>query len=58
MKLTEKTTSDFYDFIIVDEFHHAAAPSYQKLTQAEFYHIPPQHRHPRVPIFSAGVVNF
>ncbi|HEY2493723.1 MAG TPA: DUF3427 domain-containing protein [Paenibacillus sp.] len=31
MKLTEKTTSDFYDFIIVDEFHHAAAPSYQKL---------------------------
>ena len=29
--LTEKTTSDFYDFIIVDEFYHAAAPSYQKL---------------------------
>ena len=28
---TEKTTSDFYDYIIVDEFHHAAAPSYQKL---------------------------
>lgn len=25
----------FYDFIIVDEFHHAAAPSYQKLL--EFY---------------------
>jgi superfamily II DNA or RNA helicase len=23
--------SDFYDFIIVDEFHHAAADSYQKL---------------------------
>ena len=21
---TEKTTSDFYDYIIVDEFHHAA----------------------------------
>ncbi|QOY35309.1 DUF3427 domain-containing protein [Anaerobacillus isosaccharinicus] len=30
-KLYEKTTSDFYDFIIVDEFHHAAAASYQKL---------------------------
>lgn len=29
--LFEKTTSDFYDFIIVDEFHHAAADSYQKL---------------------------
>lgn len=28
---TEKTASDFYDYIIVDEFHHAAAPSYQKL---------------------------
>ncbi|MBA4538185.1 DUF3427 domain-containing protein [Bacillus aquiflavi] len=30
-RLTEKTTKDFYDFIIVDEFHHAAAASYQKL---------------------------
>lgn len=30
-KLYEKTTNDFYDFIIVDEFHHAAAESYQKL---------------------------
>lgn len=30
-KLYEKTTKDFYDFIIVDEFHHAAADSYQKL---------------------------
>ncbi|MCM2534106.1 DUF3427 domain-containing protein [Neobacillus pocheonensis] len=30
-KLYEVTTSDFYDFIIVDEFHHAAADSYQKL---------------------------
>lgn len=30
-KLYENTTSDFYDFIIVDEFHHAAADSYQKL---------------------------
>ncbi|MDV0446053.1 hypothetical protein MmiAt1_16630 [Methanimicrococcus sp. At1] len=31
LKLTEKTNSDFYDYIIIDEFHHAAAPSYQKL---------------------------
>ena len=28
---TSKTSPDFYDFIIVDEFHHAAAPTYQKL---------------------------
>lgn len=28
---TEKTRPDFYDYIIVDEFHHAAAPTYQKL---------------------------
>ena len=28
---TEKTTPNFYDYIIVDEFHHAAAPTYQKL---------------------------
>ena len=27
----KKTTSYFYDYIIVDEFHHAAAPTYQKL---------------------------
>lgn len=27
----EKTTPDFYDYIVVDEFHHAAAPTYQKL---------------------------
>lgn len=26
-----KTSPDFYDTIIVDEFHHAAAPTYQKL---------------------------
>lgn len=31
LKLADITTTDFYDFIIVDEFHHAAAPSYQKL---------------------------
>ena len=30
-KLHEITSSDYYDFIIVDEFHHAAADSYQKL---------------------------
>jgi superfamily II DNA or RNA helicase len=28
---TEKTSPNFYDYIIVDEFHHAAAPTYQKL---------------------------
>ena len=30
---TAKTSSDFYDYIIVDEFHHAAAPTYQKLLE-------------------------
>lgn len=30
-KLADVTSPDFYDYIIVDEFHHAAAPSYQKL---------------------------
>jgi superfamily II DNA or RNA helicase len=30
-KLYELTTSHYYDFIIVDEFHHAAAESYQRL---------------------------
>ncbi|HPZ00278.1 MAG TPA: DUF3427 domain-containing protein, partial [Clostridiales bacterium] len=28
---TAKTAPDFYDYIIVDEFHHAAAPTYKKL---------------------------
>ena len=28
---TKETTPYFYDYIIVDEFHHAAAPTYQKL---------------------------
>ena len=28
---TSKTSQDFYDYIIVDEFHHAAAPTYQKM---------------------------
>lgn len=36
LKLAEKTTPDFYDYIIVDEFHHAAALSYQKLLS--YYH--------------------
>lgn len=31
--LCDITSSDFYDFIIVDEFHHASAPSYQKLLE-------------------------
>ena len=26
-----KTAPDFYDYLVVDEFHHAAAPTYQKL---------------------------
>lgn len=30
-KMIGKTTKDFYDFIIVDEFHHATAPSYRTL---------------------------
>lgn len=29
--LTSITSPDFYDYIIVDEFHHAAAPIYQQL---------------------------
>ena len=33
---TEKTAPNFYDYIIVDEFHHAAAPTYQKLLN--YYH--------------------
>jgi superfamily II DNA or RNA helicase len=30
-ELDNHTTPEFYDYIIVDEFHHAAAPIYQKL---------------------------
>ena len=30
---TSKTAPDFYDYIVVDEFHHATAPTYQKLLQ-------------------------
>lgn len=29
----DKTSDDFYQFVIVDEFHHTAAPSYQKLIE-------------------------
>lgn len=29
--LDEKLPPDYYDYIVVDEFHHAAAPTYQKL---------------------------
>jgi len=29
--LTARTPSDFYDFIVVDEFHHAAAATYKTL---------------------------
>jgi superfamily II DNA or RNA helicase len=29
--LWEQVSADFYDYIVVDEFHHAAAPSYQRL---------------------------
>ncbi|MCP1110495.1 DUF3427 domain-containing protein [Ohessyouella blattaphilus] len=28
---TTKTTKEFYDYIVVDEFHHAVAPTYQSL---------------------------
>ncbi len=32
---TKRTSKDFYDYIVVDEFHHAAAPSY--LALLEYY---------------------
>jgi superfamily II DNA or RNA helicase len=35
-ELTTLTPPDYYDFIIVDEFHHAAAPSYEELLN--YYH--------------------
>ncbi|MCY6369409.1 DUF3427 domain-containing protein [Clostridium ganghwense] len=31
--LYEFTSDDYYDYIIIDEFHHAAAPTYQKLLE-------------------------
>ena len=30
-EMYDKTTPDFFDYIIIDEFHHAAAATYQKL---------------------------
>ncbi len=30
---TAKTAPDYYDYIVVDEFHHAAAPTYQRLLE-------------------------
>ena len=30
-EIWKQISSTFYDFIVVDEFHHAAAPSYQRL---------------------------
>ena len=32
-KLTEILPADYYDYIIVDEFHHAAAPSYKRMLE-------------------------
>lgn len=32
-EFTEKTSKDFYDYIVIDEFHHAAAPTYQNLLE-------------------------
>lgn len=32
-QMDHKTTKQYYDFIIIDEFHHAAAPTYQRLLQ-------------------------
>ncbi|MGN7386148.1 DUF3427 domain-containing protein [Sporosarcina sp. SAFN-015] len=32
-KMIEKTTAGYYDFIIVDEFHHATAPTYRTLLE-------------------------
>jgi len=33
---TARLEADFYDYIVVDEFHHAAAPSYKKLL--DYFH--------------------
>ena len=32
-KMMQNTTEDFYDYIVVDEFHHATAPSYRALLE-------------------------
>ena len=31
--LSDGVSPDFYDFVVLDEFHHAAAPSYQRLLE-------------------------
>lgn len=31
--LWDRVAPDFYDYVVVDEFHHAAAPSYQRLLE-------------------------
>lgn len=38
-QLYERLSEDYYDYIIIDEFHHAAAPTYQKLLS---------HFHPQI----------
>ena len=32
-EFTENIKEDYYDYIVIDEFHRAAAPSYQKLLE-------------------------
>lgn len=32
-KLWDRIQPNFYDYVVVDEFHHAAAPSYQRLLE-------------------------
>ena len=32
-ELTKKTSKDFYDYIVIDETHHASADTYQKLLE-------------------------
>lgn len=32
-ELTEVTSPDYYDYIVIDEFHHGTAPSYQELLE-------------------------
>lgn len=32
-RLWEKLPPNFYDYIVIDEFHHAAAPSYRRLAE-------------------------
>ena len=32
-ELYERLPADYYDYVVVDEFHHAAAPTYQRLLE-------------------------